>query len=30
MNKCRILLVEDEQDIAELVALHLSDLCDEC
>jgi len=29
MNKCRILLVEDEQDIAELVALHLDDLCDE-
>jgi len=29
MNKCRILLVEDEQDIAELVALHLGDLCDE-
>lgn len=25
----RILLVEDEQDIAELVALHLGDLCDE-
>jgi len=29
MNKRRILLVEDEQDIAELVALHLGDLCDE-
>ncbi|NOX70224.1 MAG: response regulator transcription factor [Gammaproteobacteria bacterium] len=29
MNKRRILLVEDEQDIAELVALHLDDLCDE-
>jgi len=25
----RILLVEDEQDLAELVALHLGDLCDE-
>jgi DNA-binding response OmpR family regulator len=25
----RILLVEDEEDIAELVALHLGDLCDE-
>ncbi len=25
----RILLVEDEQDIAELAALHLSDVCDE-
>ena len=25
----RILLVEDEQDIAELVVLHLEDLCDE-
>jgi DNA-binding response OmpR family regulator len=25
----RILLVEDEQDIAELVALHLAELCDE-
>ena len=25
----RILLVEDEQDIAELAALHLQDLCDE-
>ena len=24
----RILLVEDEQDIAELAALHLRDLCD--
>lgn len=29
MVKRRILIVEDEQDIAELVALHLSDLCDE-
>ena len=29
MNKRRILLVEDEQDIAELVSLHLDDLCDE-
>ena len=29
MNKRRILLVEDEKDIAELVALHLGDLCDE-
>ncbi len=29
MIKRRILIVEDEQDIAELVALHLSDLCDE-
>jgi DNA-binding response OmpR family regulator len=29
MNRRRILVVEDEQDIAELVALHLSDLCDE-
>ena len=29
MAKRRILLVEDEQDIAELVALHLKDLCDE-
>lgn len=27
--KRRILLVEDEQDIADLVALHLSELCDE-
>ena len=25
----RILLVEDEQDIADLVALHLADVCDE-
>ena len=25
----RILLVEDETDIAELVVLHLQDLCDE-
>ncbi len=29
MSKRRILLIEDERDIAELVALHLSDLCDE-
>lgn len=29
MTKRRILLVEDEEDIADLVALHLSDLCDE-
>ena len=29
MNRNRILLVEDEQDIAELVVLHLADLCDE-
>ena len=29
MKKRRILLVEDEQDIAELVSLHLGDLCDE-
>ncbi|MDH3275573.1 MAG: response regulator transcription factor [Gammaproteobacteria bacterium] len=29
MKKRRILLVEDEQDIAELVSLHLRDLCDE-
>ena len=29
MSKRRILLVEDEEDIAELVSLHLSDLCDE-
>ena len=29
MSNRRILLVEDEQDIAELVALHLSDVCDE-
>ena len=29
MSKRRILLVEDEQDIAELVSLHLGDLCDE-
>ena len=29
MTQRRILLVEDEQDIAELVALHLDDVCDE-
>lgn len=29
MKKRRILLVEDEQDIADLVTLHLGDLCDE-
>ncbi len=29
MSKRRILIVEDEQDIADLVALHLGDLCDE-
>jgi DNA-binding response OmpR family regulator len=29
MNKRRILLVEDERDIAELIALYVSDLCDE-
>ena len=29
MAKRRILVVEDEQDIADLVALHLADLCDE-
>ena len=29
MAKRRILIVEDEHDIAELVALHLGDLCDE-
>jgi DNA-binding response OmpR family regulator len=29
MIKRRILVVEDEKDIADLVALHLSDLCDE-
>lgn len=29
MQKRRILLVEDEQDIAELVSLHLQDVCDE-
>ncbi len=29
MTERRILIVEDEQDIAELVALHLDDLCDE-
>lgn len=29
MSKRRILIVEDEQDIAGLVSLHLSELCDE-
>lgn len=29
MSKRRILVVEDEEDIAELLRLHLSDLCDE-
>ena len=29
MTRRRILLVEDERDIADLVALHLNDLCDE-
>ncbi len=29
MSNRRILVVEDEQDIADLVALHLSDLCEE-
>lgn len=29
MHSRRILLVEDEQDIADLVVLHLNDLCDE-
>ncbi len=29
MSNRRILVVEDEQDIAELVALHLRDVCDE-
>lgn len=29
MAKRRILIVEDERDIAELVALHLADLCEE-
>ena len=29
MKKRRILLVEDEQDIADLVSLHLRELCDE-
>ena len=29
MSRRRILVVEDERDIAELVALHLGDLCDE-
>lgn len=29
MKKRRILVVEDEEDIAELLRLHLSDLCDE-
>lgn len=29
MSKRRILLIEDEKDISDLVALHLGDLCDE-
>ena len=29
MGRRRILLVEDEQDIADLVTLHLGDLCEE-
>ncbi len=29
MNPSRILLVEDDQDVSELVALHVADLCDE-
>ena len=29
MNRNRILLVEDERDVAELVASHVADLCDE-
>jgi DNA-binding response OmpR family regulator len=29
MKRRRILVVEDEQDIADLIALHLNDLCDE-
>ena len=29
MNRSRILLVEDERDVAELVASHVADLCDE-
>lgn len=29
MSERRILVVEDEEDIAELVSLHLSDLCDD-
>ena len=29
MTKRRILVVEDEADIADLIALHLKDLCDE-
>ncbi len=29
VNLSRILLVEDEQDVAELVALHVADLCDD-
>ncbi|MCY4563796.1 MAG: response regulator transcription factor [Gammaproteobacteria bacterium] len=29
MNRNRILLVEDERDVAELVASHVTDLCDE-
>ena len=29
MTQRRILVVEDEKDISDLVALHLGDLCDE-
>jgi len=29
MNRRRVLVVEDEPDIAELLALHLRDICDE-
>ena len=29
LKRSRILLVEDEQDVAELIALHVADLCDE-